>query len=97
MGMAAAQSGAVHRTPQTCYTAIKAADPDAIVISAGLAPTGAGDPSSVVSDTDFLRGMYAAGAADYFDVLGTLTRRATKRRLISIPEIAATAQDENGL
>ncbi|MCO5188493.1 MAG: cellulase family glycosylhydrolase [Anaerolineae bacterium] len=81
---------------KTCYTAIKAADPDAIVISAGLAPTGAGDPSQVMSDTDFLRGMYAAGAADYFDVLG-VNAPGYKAPPDLDPEIAATAQDENGL
>jgi hypothetical protein len=52
-----------------CYQAIKAADPAAIVISAGLAPTGTGLPDAI-PDTDFLQGMYDAGAADYFDVLG---------------------------
>jgi polysaccharide biosynthesis protein PslG len=52
-----------------CYLAIKESDPDAIVISAGLAPTG--DPPPVaVSDTDFLQAMYEAGAGAYFDVLG---------------------------
>lgn len=54
---------------RVCYQAIKTADPDAIVISAGLAPTGTSSPNAM-PDTDFLRGMYAAGAADYFDVLG---------------------------
>jgi hypothetical protein len=54
---------------RVCYEAIKAADPAAIVISAGLAPTGTSSPEAM-PDTDFLRGMYAAGAADYFDVLG---------------------------
>jgi polysaccharide biosynthesis protein PslG len=54
---------------QVCYTAIKAADPDAIVISAGLAPTGTSSPQAM-PDVDFLWGMYAAGAADYYDVLG---------------------------
>ena len=52
-----------------CYEAIKAADPEAIVISAGLAPTGT-PPPLAMPDTDFLQGMYDAGAADYFDVLG---------------------------
>jgi hypothetical protein len=52
-----------------CYQAIKAVDPDAIVISAGLAPTGTGLPVAL-PDTEFLQGMYDAGAADYFDVLG---------------------------
>ncbi|MCA9952450.1 MAG: hypothetical protein KDE48_22525 [Anaerolineales bacterium] len=54
---------------KVCYAAIKAADPDAIVISAGLAPTGT-DTAAAMPDTKFLEGMYAAGAADYFDVLG---------------------------
>lgn len=54
---------------RACYQAIKAADPAAIVISAGLAPTGNQLPEAL-PDTDFLRGMYAAGAADAFDVLG---------------------------
>lgn len=54
---------------RVCYEAIKAADPDAIVISAGLAPTGT-PPPIAMPDTDFLQGMYDAGAASYFDVLG---------------------------
>lgn len=54
---------------KVCYEAIKAADPDALVISAGLAPTGTVS-ATAVPDTDFLQGMYAAGAAAYFDVLG---------------------------
>jgi polysaccharide biosynthesis protein PslG len=54
---------------KVCYLAIKAADPDAIVISAGLAPTGTDSPDAMPDDR-FLQGMYDAGAADYFDVLG---------------------------
>lgn len=54
---------------KVCYQAIKAADPQAIVISAGLAPTGTVS-ELVIPDTQFLQGMYDAGAADYFDVLG---------------------------
>ncbi len=54
---------------KVCYTAIKAADPAAIVISAGLAPTGT-DSTQAMPDEKFLQGMYDAGAADYFDVLG---------------------------
>ena len=51
------------------YTRIKAADPGALVISAGLAPTNdVGDRA--VDDRIFLRGMYEAGAKEYFDVLG---------------------------
>lgn len=52
-----------------CYTAIKAADPAAVVVSAGLAPTGT-DSEAAMPDTAFLQGMYDAGAAAYFDVLG---------------------------
>jgi hypothetical protein len=54
---------------KVCYEAIKEADPEAIVISAGLAPTGT-ESELVVPDTKFLQGMYDAGAANYFDVLG---------------------------
>ena len=54
---------------KACYTAIKAADPQAIVISAGLAPTGT-DSTEAMPDQKFLQGMYDAGAAAYFDVLG---------------------------
>jgi hypothetical protein len=54
---------------KVCYEAIKAADPEAIVISAGLAPTGTGLPLAIPDD-EYLQGMYDAGAADYFDVLG---------------------------
>lgn len=54
---------------KTCYEGIKTADPAAIVISAGLAPTGT-QPPDAMPDTDFLQGMYNAGAAAYFDALG---------------------------
>lgn len=54
---------------KVCYEAIKAADPEAIVISAGLAPTGTHDHTAVPDDL-YLQGMYDAGASDYFDVLG---------------------------
>ncbi len=54
---------------KVCYTAIKDADPQAIVVSAGLAPTGT-TSEQAMPDTDFLQEMYDAGAAGYFDVLG---------------------------
>ncbi|MFO7662385.1 MAG: cellulase family glycosylhydrolase [Chloroflexota bacterium] len=54
---------------KVCYLAIKTADPDAIVISAGLAPTGTDSPEAMPDDK-YLQGMYDAGAAPYFDVLG---------------------------
>jgi hypothetical protein len=51
------------------HQAIKRADPDAIVISAGLAPTTRWD-NVAMPDTEFLKQMYAAGAKPYFDALG---------------------------
>jgi hypothetical protein len=54
---------------KVCYEGIKTADPHAIVISAGLAPTGT-PPPVAMPDAEFLQGMYDAGAAAYFDVLG---------------------------
>ncbi len=54
---------------RVCYQGIKTADPEAIVISAGLAPTGT-EPPVAMPDDAFLQGMYDAGAADYFDALG---------------------------
>jgi hypothetical protein len=52
-----------------CYIAIKSADPNALVISAGLAPTGNGLPAAI-PHTEYLTAMYQAGAAPYFDLLG---------------------------
>ncbi|MCL5998724.1 MAG: beta-galactosidase [Chloroflexi bacterium] len=52
-----------------CYIAIKSADPNALVISAGLAPTGNGLPDAI-PHTEYLEAMYKAGAAPYFDLLG---------------------------
>lgn len=51
------------------YQAIKAVDPNAYVISAGLAPTTRWDHVAM-PDTVFIQGMYDAGAAPYFDLLG---------------------------
>ncbi|MEA3309928.1 MAG: hypothetical protein U9Q70_10510 [Chloroflexota bacterium] len=54
---------------RVCALSIKQTDPAALVITAGLAPTGSGPPHAL-PDMDFLRGMYEAGAAPYFDLLG---------------------------
>jgi hypothetical protein len=51
------------------FEAAKRANPDAIVISAGLAPTTASGQIAM-PDVEFLKGMYKAGAKPYFDVLG---------------------------
>ena len=54
---------------KACYVAIKRADPDALVISAGIAPTGTWT-DAVMPDDMFIEQMYQAGAAPYFDMLG---------------------------
>lgn len=54
---------------RACYIGVKTADPDALVISAGLSPTGNGPPDAM-PDAEYLVGMYEAGAAPYFDLLG---------------------------
>ncbi len=54
---------------QACYEGIKSADTDALVISAGLSPTGTGLPEAM-PDTVYLREMYEASAGPYFDLLG---------------------------
>lgn len=54
---------------RACYAGIKTANPDALVVSAGLAPTGTGLPVAI-PDEDYLVRMYEAGAAPYFDALG---------------------------
>lgn len=51
------------------YEAVKAADPQAIVISAGMAPTTRND-AVAMPDTHFIQGMYEAGGGAYFDALG---------------------------
>jgi len=54
---------------RACYIGVKAADPNALVISAGLSPTG-NVPPEAIPDIEYLIGMYEAGAAPYFDLLG---------------------------
>ena len=51
------------------YTRAKAADPDAVILSAALAPT-ADQRARAMSDLVFLQQMYDAGARGYFDILG---------------------------
>ncbi|MBI5880298.1 MAG: beta-galactosidase [Chloroflexi bacterium] len=51
------------------YTAIKAADPFAWVVSAGLSPTSRND-NVARPDVYYLQDMYSAGASKYFDLLG---------------------------
>lgn len=53
---------------RAAYTEIKAVDPDAIVVSAGLTDMGNEDGVSI-SPADYVRYMYRAGAKDHFDAL----------------------------
>lgn len=55
---------------KVAYQAIKAADPNALVISAGLTPTTRGPDAEAMPDLIFVRRIYQAGAAPYFDLLG---------------------------
>ncbi|MCB9109085.1 MAG: PD40 domain-containing protein [Anaerolineales bacterium] len=55
---------------KAAYTAVKAADPEALVITGGLATTGDGS-ATAVGDLAFLQGMYDAGAKGYFDAVGS--------------------------
>jgi len=49
------------------YIQVKRADPSAFVLMAGLAPNSEGGPLNL-NEVAFLRGLYAAGGRDYFDI-----------------------------
>lgn len=80
---------------RVCYEGIKTADPGAIVISAGLAPTGTTLPVAM-PDGEFLQGMYAAGAGAYFDVLGVHAPGYKAPPEMSPDEVAADTEFGNG-
>jgi hypothetical protein len=77
------------------YEAVKAADPGAIVISTGLAPT-TRDDAQAMPDVYFVEGMYEAGAAPYFDVLGVHAPGYKSPPEIDPAEVARTPQLNNG-
>jgi len=52
------------------YNAIKAANPNVMVISGALAPTGFDNTHNAWADNRYLYGMAAAGAANYADCIG---------------------------
>jgi hypothetical protein len=55
------------------YQTVKANDPAALVLFAGLTPTGVNDPSVAISDVEYLRQMYALNGGEvrqYYDALG---------------------------
>lgn len=55
---------------QPTYVAIKNVDPAAIVVTAGLAPTGLSDGVNAIADRVFLRQMYDAGVGEVSDAIG---------------------------
>jgi hypothetical protein len=79
---------------RACYVGVKAADPDALIVSAGLAPTGTGLPEAI-PDADYLVQMYEAGAAPFFDVLG-LNAPGYKAPPEVSPDQAATIEAYGG-
>jgi hypothetical protein len=84
--------GAYTQFLAACAGAIRQADPAALVISAGLSPTGTRDISAL-PDEEFLWGMYAAGASAHFDVLGLHAPGYALPPEASIEDAAATGQD----
>jgi hypothetical protein len=54
---------------QKAYQVIKKVDPNAIIVSAGMAPT-TELSQRAVPDSQFIQAMYDAGAKPYFDMLG---------------------------
>lgn len=52
------------------YQSVKQSDPNVLVISAGLAPTGYNDGTNAVDDRQFLSDLYAAGLANVSDAVG---------------------------
>jgi len=88
------------RVLTTAFEAIKTADPNAVVISAGLAPTGDQMPEAMADDT-FLLGLYDAieasvGTTDLaFDALGAHAPGFRAAPSIS-PEVASTDAELGG-
>jgi len=79
---------------QKAYQAIKRADPNAIIITAGMAPTGTNDGTAVPDDA-FYEAMYQAMGGDsdgYFDVLGVHAAGFAAPPELDPAEAAANAQ-----
>jgi len=52
------------------YQAIKAVDPNIVVVAGALTPTGVNDGATAIDDVVYLQRMYAAGAKNCFDAVG---------------------------
>lgn len=55
---------------QAAYTTIKSIDPNILVLTSGLAPTGANIPGVVTDDFVYMDQLIAAGALQYADCVG---------------------------
>lgn len=53
------------------YERVKQANPNVVVVTAGLAQTTENGPENL-NELDFIRGLYASGAGRYFDVLSVM-------------------------
>lgn len=73
---------------KVAFTAAKKADPNAVVVTAGLTPTGTTSPEARPDDI-YLEEMYRAGAKEYFDVLGVHAAGFKAPPEMSLDEIAA--------
>ncbi|HEY3107180.1 MAG TPA: hypothetical protein VGL23_00405, partial [Chloroflexota bacterium] len=80
---------------KVAYKAIKKADPEALVITAGLSPTTT-TGRVAVPDLDFAKAMYAAGAKEYFDMLGVHAAGFKAPPELSPDEIARDRRYNNG-
>ncbi|WP_416181145.1 polymerase, partial [Chloroflexus sp.] len=54
---------------RTGYEAVKAANPEAVVLFPGLAPTDGLDPRAPMTELEYLDAIYALGGAAYFDIM----------------------------
>jgi polysaccharide biosynthesis protein PslG len=52
------------------YEAIKAVDPNALIITAGLAPTGFNDGINAINDRQYLEALYESGVTEVSDAMG---------------------------
>jgi len=71
------------------YGAVKAVDPNAIVLFGGLTPTGLNDPAVAVNDVAYLREFYAyrdGEGRNYFDVLAAHPGSAANPPDTTFPE-----------
>ncbi len=76
---------------KVCYLGIKSADPDALVISAGMATTGTSS-NEAMPDDQFIEQMYQAGASSYFDILGVHAPGYKAPPEVSSDEVAANPE-----